>query len=327
VYLELSADGLTRVDGVPDFGARGGDDVRVETAYCGVCGSDRHRLRDPEAAAGAVLGHEVVGVVDEPVADGRVDRGDPVAVAPLEPCGSCRACRRDRSDLCPNRSSLGKDRVGGFSAVVRAPVENLYPLPDRHWRYALADPLAVSMNALSAFEDLSVAADGLVVGDGTLGALTARLLAERGLEVAVAGRREEKTERACTFAGATPDAGNRSYDVAVEAVGGLQAETLETAFERTRRGGTVAVTGVFPDDRLPARVRPAFERGLRVVGVNSYRGPGDGRDDFGRAVARLSQWSTDALTTLVAPSPTAIEDALDDPRVTKPVVAFADGDD
>lgn len=321
MYLELRADGLTRVDGVPDFDAEGG--VRVETAYCGVCGSDRHRLRDPKAT-GTVLGHEVVGVVDEPVPERRFDVGDPVAVAPLSPCGRCRPCRDGRSDLCPNRSSLGKNRTGGFSAVVRAPAENLYPIPESHWRYALADPLAVCLNAVGSARDLSAAEDALVVGDGTLGTLTARLLVERGLEVAISGRGGEKTNRACTFAGATVAAEDGTYDLTVEAVGGEQTETLEVVFDRTRRGGTVVVTGVFPSDRLPIRVRPAFERGLCVCGVNSYRGPEDGRDDFGRAVARLSRWSTESLMELVEPTPTAIRDALDDPTITKPVLAFAD---
>ncbi|HEY3181619.1 MAG TPA: Zn-dependent alcohol dehydrogenase [Gaiellaceae bacterium] len=78
-------------------------EVLVRVAAAGVCHSDVH-LADGSLGAGRwpiVLGHEGAGVVEE-VGAGvtHVRRGDHVAFCFVPACGSCRACRAGRPNLC-----------------------------------------------------------------------------------------------------------------------------------------------------------------------------------------------------------------------------------
>ena len=63
--------------------------VLVRVRACGLCGSDVEKLRPGGAAAGAVLGHEIAGVV----VAGTLPAGVRVALAHHVPCGVCARCR------------------------------------------------------------------------------------------------------------------------------------------------------------------------------------------------------------------------------------------
>jgi S-(hydroxymethyl)glutathione dehydrogenase / alcohol dehydrogenase len=78
-------------------------EVLVRVAAAGVCHSDV-RLADGELGDGRwpmVLGHEGAGVVEQ-VGEGvtHVAPGDHVALSFVPACGSCRACRAGRPNLC-----------------------------------------------------------------------------------------------------------------------------------------------------------------------------------------------------------------------------------
>ncbi|MFQ5415871.1 MAG: zinc-binding dehydrogenase [Myxococcota bacterium] len=77
-------------------------EVRVRVAACGICASDLHVWRTGEGIGfPAVLGHEASGVV-EAVGPGvtQLAAGQPVVLAWIPRCGSCRACRAGRTHLC-----------------------------------------------------------------------------------------------------------------------------------------------------------------------------------------------------------------------------------
>jgi Zn-dependent alcohol dehydrogenase len=79
------------------------EEVLVRVAAAGVCHSDV-RLADGELGDGRwpmVLGHEGAGVVETVGADvTHVVPGDHVAFSIVPACGSCRACRSGRPNLC-----------------------------------------------------------------------------------------------------------------------------------------------------------------------------------------------------------------------------------
>src|SRR2546423_12691262 len=100
----------------------------IEVVAAGVCGSDIPPLRAGFDVRS--LGHELVG---------RSFDGHLVAVRPLNPCGSCRICKRGWTEQCPYDASIGRldTGEGGFSGQVRVVPSQLYPLPD-HLPVALA---------------------------------------------------------------------------------------------------------------------------------------------------------------------------------------------
>ena len=170
-----------RPDPVP---ARG--EVVVAVGACGICGTDlriasgKHRAY-PDGTV-RVPGHEIAGTVAA-ASGGGVAEGTQVFVAPNVGCGTCRACRAGRINICPTPRALGITDDGGFATHVVVPavaVEqgNVMPL-ERD-----LDPAAVSVVEPLACVLRGQAACGvrpgdvvLIVGAGPIGLL--HLLAAR----------------------------------------------------------------------------------------------------------------------------------------------------
>jgi hypothetical protein len=74
------------------------------------------RVRDFTVEAPLVLGHEAFGVV-KGLGPGvrRLDVGQKIAMEPGVPCGSCRACRIGRYNLCLDVRSFATPPIDGFS--------------------------------------------------------------------------------------------------------------------------------------------------------------------------------------------------------------------
>ena len=96
-------------------------EVRLDVAFCGVCGTDvhiahghmDHRVRVPQ-----VIGHEMSGTVAEigPGVDGYAV-GDPVVVRPLDTRGETPA-DKGVSHICRGLKFLGIDTPGRVSELV-----------------------------------------------------------------------------------------------------------------------------------------------------------------------------------------------------------------
>ena len=97
----------------------------LRVVACGICGTDLRIFRhgDPRVPFPQVLGHEIVGTVQEvgPGAAGFA-HGDLVVVAPPKaPCGACRFCHRGETNLCPHGHSFGYQLPGGLAEYVAVP--------------------------------------------------------------------------------------------------------------------------------------------------------------------------------------------------------------
>ena len=95
--------------------------VRLEIAYCGICGSDLHVLsgsEDHRMQLPSVIGHECSAVVAE-VGEGVTDYqiGDHVVVMPVEACGQCHACKEGYHHVCQNLKVRGIETPGAFQLV------------------------------------------------------------------------------------------------------------------------------------------------------------------------------------------------------------------
>ncbi|MBY7145684.1 alcohol dehydrogenase catalytic domain-containing protein, partial [Levilactobacillus brevis] len=175
------------------------DEVLVNTAYAGICGTDRALYAGLPGSADAVppivLGHENSGIV---AGIGRnvtnVKVGDRVTVDPNIYCGECEYCRTDRPELCDNLSAVGVTRDGGLEESFTAPASVVYPIPDSVSLKAAAtvEPISCAVHGVKLL-DLTPYQKALVIGDGFMGQLFVQLLQAYGVhQVDFAGIVDEK---------------------------------------------------------------------------------------------------------------------------------------
>jgi L-iditol 2-dehydrogenase len=123
--------------------------VSIEAAT--TCGTDVKSWRRGHPLLGpypAPLGHEMAGVRD--------DTGERVLVGDSVACGSCRACRAGRPQICREPRWI----FGGFAERIAAPEAALHAVPDglEPAAAAMAEPLAAAVHAIDRAPAKQVAA-------------------------------------------------------------------------------------------------------------------------------------------------------------------------
>ncbi|MBM3497835.1 MAG: zinc-binding dehydrogenase [Armatimonadetes bacterium] len=160
---------------VPEIGP---DDVLLEVAAAGVCGSDiefwRHSITFPIRTP-VIQGHEFGGVVAEAgerVTDWRV--GDEVVSETAAfICGKCRLCRTGHYNLCRERLGFGYGLDGAFAKYVRVRQGLLHRKPPEvSWNAAaLTEPTCVAYNALVVQSEARPGEPVAILGPGAIGLL------------------------------------------------------------------------------------------------------------------------------------------------------------
>lgn len=298
----------------------GPNDVEIEVAYCGICGSDVH-----EYAAGPIaipeqephpltnetlpltLGHEFSGTVND-VGDAVDDIavGDRVTVNPAIWCGECQFCQEGNYHRCVSGGSIGlAGQGGGLAERAVVPDSQVVPIPDGvDLDYAaLAEPYAVALHAVRR-SSLQPGDDCVVFGAGPIGlgiAQTSRLAGARRVYVSEPqdGRRAVADELGMKGIDPTEvnpvrwvsSQTNGGADVAYEAAGVEPA--LEAALRTTIRGGEVLLISVFEE---PATIQPNYlmmaERS--IVGSIAYRtGPRAAEYEFATVLEAISEGRLD----------------------------------
>ena len=106
----------------------GSSEVVVEIARCGVCHTDLGYYYDgvrTKHTLPLTLGHEISGRVVDTGSDARWWMDRAVIVPAVIPCGTCDACRRGKSTICPNQKMPGNDNHGGFATHIVVPARGL----------------------------------------------------------------------------------------------------------------------------------------------------------------------------------------------------------
>lgn len=168
-------------------------EVLIQIKAAGICGSDLHLYRHPDARfveSGRVPGHEPAGVIKEVGAD--VDGwqvGDRVTAYFRQVCGACEFCLTGRSNVCSNRRGsygVGPGTADGADAEYMV-VEARYLLraPDD---FSLEDAAIVACQGGTAYYPLTrLAANGAdvlaVSGLGPVGLLATLFGSRMGAEV------------------------------------------------------------------------------------------------------------------------------------------------
>src|SRR5215212_6680823 len=166
--------------------------VLLEVRAAGICGTDLHIYHDEyPTQPPVVLGHELAGVVadtgDEVT---RVSAGDRVTTETyFHLCGTCRFCRGEQPNLCPERRSIGSGVDGGFAPYVVVPERNVHRLPDSlsFQEAALCEPLACVVHGALELPKVTPGDVAVVAGPGAIGLLTLQVARAAGAAVIVLG--------------------------------------------------------------------------------------------------------------------------------------------
>ncbi len=162
-------------------------EVRLNVAYCGVCGTDvhiYHGVMDARVKPPMTVGHEASAVVAE-LGEGvtNVKVGDKVAVRPLR-FGEPHPYDKGNAHVGKNLKFIGIDSQGAFQNSWTVPAYTLHHLPEKlslkHG--AFIEPLAVACHDVKIGR-VKAGENCLVIGGGPIGTLIAYVLREKKANV------------------------------------------------------------------------------------------------------------------------------------------------
>jgi L-iditol 2-dehydrogenase len=262
-------------------------DVLVQVAACGICGSDVHGY---DGTSGRripplVMGHEAAGTiaaVGSQVSEFAI--GDRVTFDSTVSCGQCAFCRNGEINLCDNRQVVGVScgdysRAGAFAEYVTVPARIVYKLPDNlgFTEAAMLEAVSVALHAV-AVSNLKGRETALVIGAGMIGLLTLQAARAAGCSPVFVADIDATRLKSASELGADETilasgteltkeilrlTEGRGVDVVLEAVG--RNETIATAIDCVRKGGTVTLIGnITPQVNLP--LQKVVSRQIRLQG-------------------------------------------------------------
>ncbi len=263
--------------------------VKVQVAFCGVCGTDLHVLHDTfRNYPPVILGHECAGTVVEVGAGvSGIALGQPVTVlgATAVTCGQCAYCRSGYFIFCPKRRGMGHGVDGAFTRYLVVRPDQLYCLPDGMSLEAgaLSEPFAAVVQAVTEITQVRLGETAVVSGPGPIGLLCVKLLAAEGIETIVAGTPGDRQRLAAAKRfGATHivDVGERALgdavreltrgvgaDVAFECSG--HPDSVRGCLESLRPMGRYTQVGICGRD-IPFPMDQVFYKQLTVRGSVTY---------------------------------------------------------
>jgi propanol-preferring alcohol dehydrogenase len=230
--------------------------VRVHVEACAVCRTDLH-IVDGELAKPKlplVLGHQIVGVVDE-VGDGVEERtvGDRIGIPWLAwTDGDCRFCRSKRENLCENARFTGYDVDGGYAESAVADSRFCFPIPDGYPSLQAAPLLCAG---LIGYRALRLAGEGERLGLYGFGAAAheiAQVARRQGRRVFAFTRPGDRAGQefarslGAEWAGGSDQTAPDLLDAAI--VFAPVGELVPTALRALDRGGVVVCAGIHMSD-------------------------------------------------------------------------------
>ncbi|MCX5201555.1 Zn-dependent alcohol dehydrogenase [Streptomyces sp. NBC_00237] len=313
VLHEIGQDKLEVLDDVEAVGFGPGK-VKIRVRATGLCHSDVSAMNGvlPQPAP-FIPGHEGAGEIVD-VGDGveGLTAGDRVLVCWLPACGTCPACKRGQTQLClagfmnagtPNFKRPGGDvfgfaGTGTFTEEVVVGAGCAVPIPDDvPFEIAALIGCGVTTGLGAAINTAQVQAGSsvAVIGCGGVGISAIQGARVQGAAQIVAvdpvASRREAARRFGATEAVSPDeladakqriTAGEGFDYVFEVVG--KSATARTAYEATRRGGTLCVVGAGAmDDYFQVNMFELFFDEKRIL--PSMYGGGDVLRSYERAIA------------------------------------------
>lgn len=288
VYKDI---GKVEVEEVPDPKIEEPADAIVRITTAPICGSDLHLYhgRVPGLMPGTVIGHELVGVVEETGSEvTKVKKGDRVVGSFLIPCGECWWCQRGEYNNCDNGNLqllgygiFSGDLQGAQAEKIRMPRADLSllligdDLTDEQAVFA-GDILTTGCYAakLASIEEGDAVA---VLGCGPVGLFTLQYckLYKPGILAAIdsvpdrLAMAERLGARPIDLSKKNPVMAmealteGRGADIAIDCVGSETA--FRSGYETLRSGGHFVVVGVYVELEYGFPLGEAWRKNIEIT--------------------------------------------------------------
>ncbi len=224
--------------------------IRVEA--CALCRTDLHivdgDLKPP--AYPVVLGHEIVGIVEE--CGGEVTRfkvGDRVGVPWLgKACGKCEFCKSGRENLCNAPEFTGLSRQGGFAHYVAAHEDFIFSIPDSYGPLEAAPLLCAGLIGYRSYTFVKDRHRLGIYGFGAAAHIITQVAVYKGHEVygftrpGDAKKQAFALELGCAWSGDSTELPPKALDAAIifAPIGGL----VPLALNALKKGGVCVCAGI-----------------------------------------------------------------------------------
>jgi len=266
----------------------GEEEVLLEVAAVGVCGSDLHQWTAQHSWPvnyPVVLGHEFAGVVRE--VGRRVsgwsegDRAVSETAALIDPANPMS--RSGLYNLDPSRLGFGYGVDGAMTRFVRVPARCLHRVPGElpFEQACLTEPACVAYNAVVVNGAAKPGDRIVVLGPGPIGLLCAAIARLQGAEVAVVGLKRDAARLGIARQYGCEPLIDGAGDWA-RAVDGLGADgvidaagvsaTLQLAIDLVRPAGWISKVG-WGREPVGFSIDPLVQKNVRLQGSFSHNWP------------------------------------------------------
>jgi threonine dehydrogenase-like Zn-dependent dehydrogenase len=285
--------GEVRVIDSPDPSLHEPTDALVRVTRTCICGSDLHPYHSmPASEAGAPMGHEFIGVVEQVGEDvATLNVGDFVIAPFVVSCGMCEFCRAGLQTSCEIGGFWGNPSfgpAGGQAQAVRVPladgtlvaVPGVGPDADEALLASLltlSDVYGTGWHA-AVCGGVTDGSTVVVIGDGAVGLLAVLSARQLGAEqIVLMGRHPQRTELGREF-GATDvvaERGQEGIEQVRELTDGGSLSVLEAvghmpaygqAVGVVRPGGVISRVGVPQYERAPVGFGSLFRHNITLTG-------------------------------------------------------------
>lgn len=285
------------------------DEIMVDVAAVGVCGSDLHYFKDggiggARISSPFIPGHEFSAIAIQDIPEKNVEEGELIAVDPASPCHACEWCYQGYHNLCPNVKFIGSPPFNGaMTASLPIPKNSVIKLPSNmsEEQGAMLEPLGVCIHAIDLAKPRLMESIA-VLGCGGIGLGIVQLLVKSGCHKIIAIDPQSHRVSKSRSLGANEAGTNieiildstngRGCDLVIEATN--SSDGMADAVMSAAIGGRVVLVGIPDGDTYTSF--PAAQARRRGLDIRFSRRMGDVYDRAIQLVAK-SHIDVDVLIT------------------------------